>query len=248
MRHSLRAALAVTVQKQARVRPRERRWMVTTAMLDKAQSRPDLLLLLSLLLVILMYPALNHGDVRRLILGGLLFLPVLLATIRLSKIKGWVWPSVLLMLGAFIFSVSDTFFPNRGLDGLKWAMLTVFFGLTVAGLFSYLKNARSVINAHLYTAVSIYLLLGMQWFALYSAIDVFYPGAILRNNAALTDRQSELLYFSLVTLSTVGYGDVVPLGGEVRMLAALEGLTGVLYVAITVAILVSAYKQQGTSR
>jgi len=66
-------------------------------------------------------------------------------------------------------------------------------------------------------------------------------------NATVADRQSELLYFGLVTLSTVGYGYVVPLHGEVRMLAALEGVTGVLYVAITVALLVSAYKQQGTS-
>ena len=63
----------------------------------------------------------------------------------------------------------------------------------------------------------------------------------------MADRPSELLYFSLVTLSTIGYGDVVPLYGEVRMLAALEGLTGVLYIAITVAILVSGYKQQGPS-
>ena len=39
----------------------------------------------------------------------------------------------------------------------------------------------------------------------------------------------------------------MPINGEVRMLAALEGVTGVLYVAITVALLVSAYKQQGTS-
>jgi voltage-gated potassium channel Kch len=52
-----------------------------------------------------------------------------------------------------------------------------------------------------------------------------------------------MLYFSLVTLSTVGYGDVVPLGGEARMLAALEGVTGVLYIAITVAILVSRYRR-----
>jgi hypothetical protein len=111
---------------------------------------------------------------------------------------------------------------------MKWAILTAFFGLTVAGLFSFLRSARSIISAHLYTAVSIYLRLGMQWFALYSAIDVFHPGSILHNTATLTDRQSELLYFSLVTLSTVGYGDVVPLSGEVRMLPALEGVTGVL--------------------
>ena len=57
------------------------------------------------------------------------------------------------------------------------------------------------------------------------------------------DRQSDLLYFSLVTLTTVGYGDVLPLSGEARMLAALEGVTGVLYIAITVAILVSGYRR-----
>ena len=220
--------------------------MVTTAMLDKAQARPDLLLLLSLLLVILMYPVLNHGEVRRLILGGLLFLPVLLATVRLSKVKGWVWPSVLLMVATFLVGVASNLFPVPALVGMKWALLSAFFGLTVAGLFFYLTDARSVIAAHLYTAASIYLLLGMTWFALYSAIDVFWPGTI-QHSAGGPDRQSELLYFSLITLTTIGYGDVVPLHAEVRMLAALEGITGILYVAITVALLVSAYKQQGTS-
>jgi hypothetical protein len=53
----------------------------------------------------------------------------------------------------------------------------------------------------------------------------------------MAGRPGELLYFSLVTLSTIGYGDVVPLNAEVRILAALEGITGVLYVAITVALL-----------
>ena len=122
-------------------------------------------------------------------------------------------------------------------------VLAAFFALTVVGFFSYLRNARTILTAHLYTAISIYLLLGMQWFAVYSAIEVFRPGSFLFNKGPVADRQSELLYFSLVTLTTVGYGDIVPLDGEVRMLAALEGVTGVLYVAITVALLVSAYKE-----
>ena len=217
-------------------------------MLDKAQSRPDLFLLLSLLFIILVYPVLDHGDFRRLILGVLMFVPVLLATFRLSARKGWVWPTVLLMGAILIIGVASTFVPTPTLIGTKWGLLTAFFGLTVAGLFPYLTKARSVTDAHLYTAVSIYLLLGMQWFALYCAIEAIFPGAILHNNAAVTDRHSELLYFSLVTLSTVGYGDVVPLYPEVRMLAALEGITGVLYVAITVAMLVSAYKLQSDSQ
>jgi voltage-gated potassium channel Kch len=58
------------------------------------------------------------------------------------------------------------------------------------------------------------------------------------------DRQTELLYFSLVTLSTIGYGDIVPLSGTARIVTALEGVTGVLYIAITVALLVSRFKHE----
>jgi hypothetical protein len=210
----------------------------------KLQSRPDLFLLLSLLLVILIYPVLDRDGLRRMFLGLLMFVPVILATVRLSQTKGWMLPSVLLMSGASLLSLASTFFPNRILVGMKWVALAAFFALTVIGLFSYLRNAHAVLTAHLYTAISIYLLLGMQWFAVYSAIDVFRPGSFLFNKAGIADRQSELLYFSLVTLSTVGYGDIVALDGEVRILAALEGVAGVLYVAITVALLVSAYKER----
>lgn len=216
-------------------------------MFQKAKTRPDLFLLLSLLLVILLYPVLDHGEFRRLVLGGLLFLPVFLSVIRLAEIKRRVWPPVVLMSAALALAVASEFVPSNVLVGSKWAFLCGFFGITVAGLFSFLRNARSVNDVHLSTAASIYLLLGMQWFALYSAIEVFYPGSILHNTAIVADRQSELLYFSLVTLTTIGYGDIVPLHGEVRMLAALEGVTGILYIAITVALLVSSYKQQGAS-
>jgi amino acid transporter len=107
-----------------------------------------------------------------------------------------------------------------------------------------LQQARTVNIGHLYTAASIYLLIGISWFALYSAIENIYPGSFLQTTAGSTNRPSDLLYFSLVTLTTVGYGDILPGSGEVRMLAALEAVTGVLYVAITVALLVSAYKQR----
>ncbi len=218
-------------------------------MQEKTRARPDLYLLLSLLLVILMSPVLNHGLLGRVMLGLLTFMAVILATVRLSQIKGWLWLTVPLLSLEFIVSAADTFFPNRIGNGTKWVVLTALFGISIVGLFSFLKGARSVLNAHLYTAASIYLLLGLVWFALYSAIEDFYPGSILGSSTtAMADRPSELLYFSLVTLSTIGYGDVVPLHPEVRILAALEGITGVLYVAITVAVLVSAYKLQHASR
>lgn len=85
----------------------------------------------------------------------------------------------------------------------------------------------------------------MLWFSLYRTIEVFYPGSISHASGSM-NHEGELLYFSLVTLTTIGYGDVVPLGGEIRMLAVLEGMAGVLYTAITVALLVSAYKRESS--
>jgi hypothetical protein len=64
--------------------------------------------------------------------------------------------------------------------------------------------------------------------------------------AGAADRQTELLYFSLITLSTVGYGDIVPLSGMARILTALEGVTGVLYIATTVALLVGRFRLESS--
>ena len=209
----------------------------------KVHSRPDLLLLLSLLAAILLTPVLNQDNWRRLVLAAVTFIPIVLSIIRLSQIKRWVWPSVLLALGNAVFVVAGNTFSSPTLTGIRWAFLAAFFGLTATALFSYLRNSRSVAQAELYTAVNIYLLLGLLWAAIYLSIDAFSPGSIqIRSHPA--DHQTELLYFSLVTLSTIGYGDIVPLGGEARILAALEGITGVLYIAITVALLVGRFRSE----
>jgi len=204
--------------------------------------RPDLLLLLSLLLMIVLHPVLDHGTLRRLFMEALIFVPVLLATLRLSQIKTRLWPSVSLMIAATGLAVLGNLWPNPVVIVAKWGVLAVFFALAVVGLFSFLRNTREVTETHLFTAVSIYLLLGMLWFSVYCAIDTYQPGSILQGGSLLEHRENQLLYFSLITLSTIGYGDIVPVGPEVRMLAALEGVVGVLYIAITVAILVSAFR------
>jgi Ion channel len=207
----------------------------------KLQSRPDLLLLLSLLAAILLTPVLNQDNWKRLVLAAVTFIPVVISIVRLSQIKGWVWPSVLLALGNMILVVAGNTFPSRTLTAIRSAFLAAFFALAAAGLFSHLRNSRSIARAQLYTAVNIYLLLGLLWATLYLAIDAFSPGSI-RIGSHAADRQTELLYISLITLSTIGYGDIVPVSGEARILAALEGVTGVLYIAITVALLVGRFR------
>jgi hypothetical protein len=196
-----------------------------------------------LLLAILLTPVLDRDGWRRYVLAGVTFIPVILSTVRLSQMKSWEWPSIVLLLVNVAFVVAGNTFPSPILTGIRWVCLAAFFALTAAGLFLNLRSSRVITRVHLYTAVNIYLMLGLLWASLYLAIDAFHPGSIqIAGNPA--ERDTNLLYFSLITLSTVGYGDIVPLGGEARMLAALEGMTGVLYIAITVALLVSRFREE----
>ena len=122
------------------------------------------------------------------------FIPVIVSTMKLSQIKLWVWPSVLLMLVNLAFVIAGNTFRSRGLTGIRWGGLAAFFALTAVGLFSYLRSSRTVKQAHLYTAVNIYLLLGLLWTTLYLAIESLYPGSIQIGRRP-SGRETDLLLF-----------------------------------------------------
>jgi hypothetical protein len=165
----------------------------------------------------------------------------------MSQIKGWLWQSLLLAAGIVIFSLADQFWPRPAFSTIKWGFMALYFGLIVVGLFSYILDAESITRSHLFTAVSIYLLLALVWFALYCAVVSVDPGAVLTGQRELIEHRSEILYFSLATLTTLGYGDVVAAHSVVAHLAVLEAVADVLYVAITVAILVGSYRRSSSS-
>jgi hypothetical protein len=86
-----------------------------------------------------------------------------------------------------------------------------------------------------------YLLIGFAWPLAYQLLEEKVPGAIHFEPglpAALTQQAGHWIYFSFVTLTTVGYGDVQPVHPVARTLAVSEALVGQLYIAILIATLV----------
>lgn len=91
-------------------------------------------------------------------------------------------------------------------------------------------------------AICVYLLLGIIWAFAYSVLEFAAPGSFSGYSAPQgLVLDSDWLYLSFVTLTTLGYGDITPVTETARTLAYLQALTGQFYVAVLVAGLVSAY-------
>ena len=103
--------------------------------------------------------------------------------------------------------------------------------------------SESVTRDRLRGSVCVYLLLGMIWASGYQILESLEPGSFVdsRRASSVSFEAGGLIYFSYVTLSTVGYGDITPTVPSARFFAALEALTGQVYLAIMVARLMGLY-------
>ena len=109
-------------------------------------------------------------------------------------------------------------------------------------LLRFILRAPRVDAEVLSAGIAIYLVFGLTWGLAYLFAASVVPNAfVLAGDPSKTLDGFHAFYFSFITLSTIGYGDVVPAAPVVRMLAMLEGVTGVLYLSILIARLVTLY-------
>jgi len=163
---------------------------------------------------------------------------------------GWV-----LAAAAALERVSVIFVNNRMsylVGSICWLLFLLF--VTLSQLRSVLKQ-REVTGETISMAVSIYLLLGFSWVFLYAIIfylnpDSFGGLALAKSGYSVAVRHlfPVLGYFSLTTLSTIGFGDITPLTLQARYAAVAEGITGQFYMAILVARLVSLQMSRTASQ
>ncbi len=128
---------------------------------------------------------------------------------------------------------------------------TVFFLFVLIVLLHNIINRDQVGADVIYAAMSAYLLLGVTWSFFYALMEIITPGAF--NFGALgTQLESGaphgqlrlLTYYSLVTLSTLGYGDITPVTSLARSFSAMEAVTGQLFIAVLLARLVGLHIAQ----
>jgi hypothetical protein len=173
---------------------------------------------------------------------GHLFNTLLIAMIPLSSSFALTRDkktAIIILLIATPFVILDGlnyFSPNRFLMIVAFSFATFLYFYIVILLTKRLLAIRVVTADLIYCAISIYLLIGVGWAGVYSIVEGISPGSF-----SGTLESGDLLYFSFVTLTTVGYGDVLPLSTLGKRLTILEAAMGSIYMAVIVAMIVGRY-------
>ena len=123
------------------------------------------------------------------------------------------------------------------------AAILMFLATATAVAMKQIALDSKVSTNRIIGAICVYLMLGVIWALMYSLLDAAVPGSFggVVEHSMKGAWNPDWVYFSFVTLTTLGYGDILPLTFSARSLAYCEAIVGQFYLAILVAGLVGAY-------
>src|SRR6266576_2034751 len=200
-------------------------------------------LLIALGLFFIWAPFVEEIEGGELIVSGLFSLVLLAGIVAVADRKRVLVIAIVLAIPAIAGRWMNHFRPDLAPPAVFLTAGLVLIAFVVANLLRFVLRAPSVNVEVLCASISAFLMLGLLWTVAYWLVDQLDPGAFAfnTNEGRQTISGFNAFYFSFVTLSTVGYGDITPVSKVARMLAAMEAMTGLLYVAVLIARLVALY-------
>ena len=200
-------------------------------------SSIELLVALFVLLVSLPFvETVRAGTLIETILISVVLIAAIFAVAATRSVR---WTAMLLALAALAARWLHQLRPAAVPPELFLIAGIVFVLFVIVNLLRFVLAATSVNREVLCASISAYLLLGLVWTLAYWLVAETVPDAFAFNGQETSLEGFNGLYFSFITICTVGYGDITPVAKVARLLAAMEAVTGLLYVAVLIARLVA---------
>ncbi|HEY1377096.1 MAG TPA: potassium channel family protein [Gemmataceae bacterium] len=200
--------------------------------------------LVALVVLLVAVPLVDEFIVGELIESVLITLVLLSAVVAVGGRLRSLVTGLLLVAPAVVSKWVDHVWPHRVPPEVTQAAAILFLAFVAFRLLHFILTAPRVNSEVLCAAIAVYLILGLTWGFAYSLAANLNPRAFAFTVAADPDPamvRFQSLYFSFVTLTTVGYGDIVPVSKVARLLAVAESTAGMLYTTILIARLVALY-------
>jgi voltage-gated potassium channel len=201
-------------------------------------------LLIALALLFFSFPFVEEVKGGDIIVSLLFSLVLISAVLAVASRRRTLVVALFLLIPAIVGRWINHFRPHLVPPAVFLIAGLVLVAFVVVNLLRFVLRAPSVNIEVLCASISAYLMLGLMWTMAYWLVDQLTPGGAFSFNTNAGTRSMNGFtgfYFSFITLSTVGYGDITPVSRIARWLAAMEAMTGLLYVAVLIARLVALY-------
>jgi len=153
--------------------------------------------------------------------------------------RRWFHTGIGFTISVFIVVVLGVLLDVSGMSYIHLMLLIIFYSWAIWLAAKQVLFSGPIDGNKIVGAICIYLLMGLVWTLLYLAIAQAMPGAFNGlEQAVWYDNFADVAYYSFVTLTTLGYGDISPLIPIARFLVYMEAIVGVFYMAILVASLI----------
>jgi len=204
---------------------------------------PCTYLLLSLIALILLYPYLQEGVFARVLLA-ILFLFVLLGgTLAIRQSRPALFLKIVLALLGVTLEWTALWRGNTHMLALAGIPYAVFLAVTIGEVLDYILQRGPITADKLHGALAGYIMLAVLWAFIYGLTEIFSPGSFGPNRIDLGQPGAffQLIYFSLTTLTTTGFGDITPMTNQARSFVMVEEFAGLFFVGVVIARLAGVY-------
>jgi hypothetical protein len=202
-------------------------------------------MLIALLVLFVVTPAvagLRHGV---LVVNAVAAAVFITGTYALRDRRRLFWVAVVLSAMSIIGTWHLSIRPSLPFVVINHACIIILILLLSASILGYVLRGRRITADTIFAAVIVYMLLAYAWTFAYALVAAVEPRSFAGLSAVAPNeyigRVLQMRYFSFSTLTTVGYGDIVPRSNAARTLAELEAITGQIYLAVLVARLVGLH-------
>lgn len=131
-------------------------------------------------------------------------------------------------------SILNALYPQLPLEMFNMLVVLIFCVMSAIFILAEITADLKVDANRVVGGICLYLLIGLVFGIAYTILEALLPGSFSNMPEQAQSMNSELIYYSYVTLTSVGYGDIVPLRPLVRTIAYLEAIIGVFYMAIMI--------------